>query len=186
MLKSLSTSLILRGILALGIGIAALAWPGVTVLALVMLFAVLAFLDAAQQLLQAFSSAKGKRVIGHLACGLVDLVAGGVALAWPAPTALVLVLIIASWAIAGGLFEFFAGFRAGELPGTRAMYLLGGLVSIAFGVALFARPDIGAVTLALVFGLFNLIYGVWQLTLGIEVRKTAKSVKTTVREPQLV
>jgi uncharacterized membrane protein len=49
MLKSLSTSLVLRGLLALGIGVVALAWPGVTVLALVVLFAVYAFIAAGLQ-----------------------------------------------------------------------------------------------------------------------------------------
>jgi uncharacterized membrane protein HdeD (DUF308 family) len=44
---------------------------------------------------------------------------------------------------------------------------VGGLVSIAFGVVLFARPGVGAVTLALLFGLFSLIYGVNQVSLGI-------------------
>jgi uncharacterized membrane protein HdeD (DUF308 family) len=44
MFKSLSTSLIARGILAVAVGIVALAWPSVTVLALVILFAVYAFI----------------------------------------------------------------------------------------------------------------------------------------------
>ena len=43
MFKSLSTSLIWRGILAVAVGVVALAWPQVTVLALVILFAVFAF-----------------------------------------------------------------------------------------------------------------------------------------------
>ena len=186
MLKSLSSSFIFRGILALVVGITALAWPGVTVYALVLLFAVVAFLDSGQELLQAFSEAKPKPVLWHLVVGAVDLAAGVTALAWPTPTALVLVLIIGSWAVIGGLFEFYAGFRAGELAGTRALYVLGGLVSIAFGVALFAYPGAGAVALAVLFGLFNLTYGVWQITLGIEVRRTAKNVDHTVREAQLV
>ena len=50
MLKSLSTSLIARGILAVIIGVIALAWPSVTVLALVILFAVYAFMAAGLQL----------------------------------------------------------------------------------------------------------------------------------------
>ena len=45
MFKSLSTSLIARGILAVVVGIIALAWPSVTVLALVIVFAVYAFVD---------------------------------------------------------------------------------------------------------------------------------------------
>ena len=47
MFKSLSTSLITRGILAVVVGIIALAWPSVTVLALVILSAVYAFMAAA-------------------------------------------------------------------------------------------------------------------------------------------
>src|SRR6516162_3579955 len=41
-LKSTSTSLILLGILAVIVGIIAIAWPGVTILALVILFAIYA------------------------------------------------------------------------------------------------------------------------------------------------
>ena len=38
--KSTSTQLILLGVLAIIVGIIALAWPGVTILALVILFAI--------------------------------------------------------------------------------------------------------------------------------------------------
>ena len=49
-------------------------------------------------------------------------------------------------------------------------------MSILFGVVLFARPGVGAVTLALLFGLFTLIYGFWQITMGIELRRVGKTV----------
>ena len=182
MFKSLSTSLIWRGILAIIVGIIALAWPSVTVLALVIVFAIYAFIASGLQAMQAFSSAKAGPVIGHLLLGLVDLAAGVVALAWPGPTALVLVLIVGVWAIVAGLVEFFAAFRSGEPAGTRAMLILGGLVTVAFGVVLCARPGIGAVTLALLFGLFSLIAGIWMLVQGIELRRTGKTLDPTVRE----
>ena len=176
MLKSLSTSLIARGILAVIIGIIALAWPSVTVLALVILFAIYAFIAAGMQAARAFSSAKAGPVFGHLLLGLADLAAGVIALAWPGPTALVLVLIVGVWAITAGLVEFSAPFAAGEPAGTRATLILGGLVTVAFGVVLCARPGIGAVTLALLFGLFNLIAGTWMLVQGIELRRTGKTL----------
>jgi uncharacterized membrane protein HdeD (DUF308 family) len=53
-------------------------------------------------------------------------------------------------------------------------------VSIAFGVVLFARPGIGAVTLALLFGLFSLIYGVSQITLGIDARHTGQTLHSVL------
>ena len=182
MLKSLSTSLILRGILAFAVGIIALAWPSVTVLALVVLFAVYAFIAAGLQAMRAFSSRNAGPVVGHLLLGLLDLGAGVIALAWPGPTVLVLVLIVGSWAVAAGLFEIFAAFRAGEAAGTQALFILGGLVSVAFGVVLFARPGMGAITLALLFGLFNLIYGAWTFVQGIELRQTGKALQSAVHE----
>ncbi len=180
MLKTLSTSLILRGLLALGIGAVALAWPGVTVLALVVVFAVYAFIAAGLQALQAFSSRTAGPVFGHLLLGLVDIAAGVIALAWPVPTALVLVLVVASWAIVTGALEVFAAFRSGEQAGIRAMFILGGLVSTAFGVVLFARPDMGAISLALLFGLFNLISGSWMFVRGLELRRTNGRVHSLV------
>jgi len=182
MFKSLSTTLILRGILALAVGIIALAWPGVTVLALVILFAVFAFIAAGMEAMRAFSSLTAGPVAGHLLLGLVDVAAGAVALVWPGPTTLVLVLIVAIWAVVAGVSELAAGFRRGEVAGTRALYILGGLVSVAFGVVLFARPGVGAITLALLFGLFNLIYGLWQFTLGIDVRHADKTLRAARRD----
>jgi uncharacterized membrane protein HdeD (DUF308 family) len=182
MLKSLSTSLIARGTMAVIIGIIALAWPSVTVLALVILFAVYAFMASAVEAARGFSSHNAGPVIGHLLLGLVDLAAGVIALAWPGPTALVLVLIVGVWAIVAGLLEIAAGFGHGEAAGSRALFILGGLITIAFGVVLCARPGIGAVTLALLFGLFSLIFGIWMLVQGIELRRTGKTLDPAARE----
>ncbi len=151
--------MILLGVLAVVVGVVAIAWPGVTILAPVILFAVYAFMDAGLQTARAFGSRSAGPVFGHLLIGLIDLAAGVVALVWPGPTALVLVIVVAAWALAGGVAEIFAGFGSGETAGTRTMFILAGLVSIAFGMVLFARPGDGAVTLALLFGLYCLIYG---------------------------
>jgi hypothetical protein len=124
--------------------------PGVTVLALVILFAVDAFIGAGLQLARAFSTRTAGPVFGYLLL------------------ALVLVLVVGIWAVIGGCLEIVAAFASGETAGTRALFILAGLVSIAFGVVIFARPHVGAVTLALLFGLFSLIYGVSQMTTGVE------------------
>jgi uncharacterized membrane protein HdeD (DUF308 family) len=180
MSKQFSTSLILRGVLALIVGVLAIAWPGVTVLALVILFAIYAFSDAIMETYRAFSGARAWPVIGHLLMALIDIAAGVVALAWPGPTAYVLVILVGAWAVVAGVVEFAAGFLAGETAGMRAMLLLGGLISIAFGVVLFARPDAGALTLALLFGLFALIYGFSQISLGIQLRSAGKAVDSAL------
>jgi uncharacterized membrane protein HdeD (DUF308 family) len=175
MFKSTSTAMILLGILAVIVGITAIAWPGVTILALVILFAIYAFVGAGLQAARAFRSRSAPPVLGHLLLGIIDLVAGLIALAWPVPTALVLVIVVAAWALVGGFAEVFAGFQSGESAGTRTLFFVAGLVSVAFGVVLFARPGLGAVTLALLFGLYSMIYGFSQITMGVHVHQLGKS-----------
>jgi uncharacterized membrane protein HdeD (DUF308 family) len=51
-------------------------------------------------------------------------------------------------------------------------------------VVLCARPHVGAVTLALLFGLFSLIFGIWMVVQGIELRRTGKTLDSAVPEKQ--
>ena len=182
MFKSTSTSLILLGVLGVIVGIIAIAWPGVTIAALVILFAIYAFIGAGLQAMRAFSSRTAGPVFGHLLLALIDLAAGVVALVWPGPTALVLVLVVAIWAFVAGFAEIFAAFSSGETAGTRAMYIVTGLISIVFGVVLSARPSIGAVTLALLFGLFSMIYGVSEIVAGVQMRRTGKTLHSVLQD----
>jgi uncharacterized membrane protein HdeD (DUF308 family) len=175
-LSSLSTSLILRGVLAVIVGVIAIAWPGVTVLALVILFAIYAFIDAGLETSRAFGSAGAGSVLGHLLLALVGVAAGVVALIWPGITALALTLVVAVWAYLAGFLQIWAAFQDREKAGTRAMFIVGGLLAIAFGVVLSSRPDIGAVTLALLYGLFSLTIGVSQIVMGIEARRGSSTL----------
>jgi uncharacterized membrane protein HdeD (DUF308 family) len=162
MLKSLSTYLIVRGVLALIVGIVAVAWPGVTVYALVVLFAVYAFMDAVVQAVRAFSGVRTGAANARILIALVDVAAGVVAIAYPNITAVALVVIVAIWAIA---------FGAGETAGTRAWFVVAGLVSIAFGFVLVGRPDLGAVSLAVIYGIFSLAFGITEIVLGVQARR---------------
>lgn len=83
-------------------------------------------------------------MLGHLVLALIDVAVGLVAVVWSAPTALVLTLIIAIWAIVAGVFESIAAFPRGESAGTRPMFIVTGLLSIAFGAIVVNRPAAGA------------------------------------------
>ena len=180
MFKSLSTPMILRGVLAVIVGILALVWPGITILALVILFAVYAFMDAIFEGARAFSSKQAWPVIGHLLLALIDVAAGVVAIAWPGPTALVLTLVVGIWAIVAGIAEFFAAFLSGETAGTRAMLIVTAVISIAFGAIVVNRPEVGAVTIALVFGLFCIASGVTMIVQGNELRRTGQALHSVL------
>jgi uncharacterized membrane protein HdeD (DUF308 family) len=175
MLKSLSSSLLWRGLLAVVIGVVSVVWPGITVGAFVIVFAVYAILAAGTDVARAFSSDRAGPVVGYLLLALISLAAGVVALVWPDITAYALTIWVAAWALVTGIIEVAMAFRRDEQAGGRAMWALSGLVSVALGVVLAYRPDIGALTLATVFGLFSIFYGITALTLAAQARRVVKA-----------
>lgn len=173
MFSSMSSALLWRGLLAVAIGIVSVVWPHITVGAFVILFAIYAFVAAGSDAARAFSSDRAGPVAGYLLLALLSLAAGVIALLWPDLTALALTICVAAWALVTGILEVILAFWQDESVGERAMWALGGLVSIALGVVLALRPDIGALSLATVFGLFSIIAGVSALVLSARARQMA-------------
>jgi uncharacterized membrane protein HdeD (DUF308 family) len=86
----------------------------------------------------------------------------------------VVVLVVAIWAFAGGFLEIIAGFGLDETPGSRAMFVIGGMLSVIFGVVLFTRPGLGVAALALLFGLLAVMDGVAQIIIGTQLRSNGR------------
>ena len=157
------------------------AWPHITVGAFAILFAVYAFMVAIADAVRAFSSEHAGPVLGYLLLSLLSAAAGVVvALFWPDITALVLTMWVGAWALVTGVIEVVLAFRRGEEAGERALGALGGLVSIALGVVLVIRPDVGAVSLAIVFGLFSIVSGVSALVLAARTRRAHATAERLV------
>lgn len=175
MLKSPNV-LLWRGLLAVAIGVVTVVWPNITVGAFVVLFAVFAFIAAGMDTMRAFSSDRVGPVLGWLLLALLSLAAGVGALVWPGITAEVLTIWIGAWALTTGALEIGLAFRRGERAGQRTQFILAGLLSVAFAFVLFVRPDIGAVSLATVFGLFSIVFGIWGIVTSIELRRLTGTV----------
>jgi len=180
MFKSMSTSLLWRGIAAIGVGVVSVAWPDITVGAVVILFAFYAFVTAGADAARAFASRDAGPVLGYLLLSGLSAAAGVLALVWPDITAMALTLCVSAWAFVSGALEVTLAFRRGAAAGERAFWMLGGLVSMAFGVVLAIRPDAGAVTLATVFGLFSIISGIQALVLSSQMRNTHATAERLV------
>jgi uncharacterized membrane protein HdeD (DUF308 family) len=181
MLSSLSGNLTLRGVLAIVVGLIAVFWPGITLTAFVVLFAAFAFMDGALRATRAFASSGGRAVIGNLLLAVFDVAVGVAALAWPNITILTMVLIVGFWAVVVGCLEIFAAFADDEPAGQRAYLIIGGLVAIALGVVMFTTPDVGSLSLALLFGFFSLTYGITQVVTGHQLRQADHTVESALR-----
>jgi uncharacterized membrane protein HdeD (DUF308 family) len=152
----------LRGAVAAALGVACLVWPGITVGVAVALFAIYCFADAITQFVSFFRSdeSTGRHVLMIL-LGLLDVAAGVIAVSYPGITAGALVIVIGIWAIVGGGLEL-AGAWSIAGPGS-GWLTVGGVLAIVAGVLLVAWPGIGAFTLAIVFGIYLLAYGLTML-----------------------
>lgn len=162
--------LILRGGFSLLFGVAALAWPRSMITALVLLFGAYAFIDGFIAVLYGFSVSGRGRVWSLLIEGLLGVLAGVVAFLWPDITALMLLYLIAAWAILTGVLELVAMAWLRRVGAGGFLLGLSGVFSIVLGVALFFAPQPGLVALAWLLGIYALAFGALFIWLGLQLR----------------
>ena len=150
---------VVDGIFAILFGVAAVSWPGLTLVVLVWLFAVYALIAGAVQLVATFRAMGAQQTWWtHLLLGLASVGAGLVAIFYPAITALVLLWIVAYWAIVVGVLEIANAFTSG-----RFLLLVVGVLAIIFGFVLLANPLAGALAYVTVIGVFAIVRGILEI-----------------------
>jgi uncharacterized membrane protein HdeD (DUF308 family) len=148
------------GVVAILFGLAALFWPGMTFMALLWLFGIYALVEGVVQLLAMFrANSSGRPWWTHLLMGLIYVAAGLAVFAWPGMTALILVYMIAFWAIVLGAMEIVAAFTTG--PSFLLIAL--GVLTVIFGFILLANPAAGALAYITVIGVFAIVRGVVEI-----------------------
>jgi uncharacterized membrane protein HdeD (DUF308 family) len=162
---------ILRGLLAIAFGILAFISPGLGIAVLVGLFAAWALIDGITGLWEGVSRRTRDRSWWlSVLEGIAGIVAGVLALLFPAFAAGALVLIIAAWAIVTGIFEIVAAIRLREQIKGEFWMGLAGVASILYGVVLFLFPSAGALGIVWLIGGFAIAFGAFLLVLGWRLR----------------
>jgi len=158
-------AMVLRGIVAVLFGLAALFWPGLTLFVLLVCFGVYATVDGLLAIVAGIRASGGRRWL-LLAEGALGVLAGLVVLFWPGTTALVVVYVISAWAIFTGLLKVVMAVAFRREIESGWLMILGGVLSMVFGVILGAMPGAGLVTLVWLIGIYALILGVALVMLG--------------------
>ncbi|MGW4487745.1 HdeD family acid-resistance protein [Amycolatopsis sp. NPDC004368] len=165
---------LVRGVLAVAFGVIALIWPGVTVLALAFVFGVYALVDAVGAFMQAFRPGDGAHRLMYALLGLLGLAAGVLALVWPGATILVLATLVGAWAVVTGVAEIVAAIRLRKQITGEAFLIVAGAVSVIAGVLVLIHPIAGAFGIALLIGIYALLYGIMLVVLSFRLRRVAK------------
>jgi uncharacterized membrane protein HdeD (DUF308 family) len=161
----------LRGIFGIIFGCLALIFPGPTMLSLVILFSAYMLVDGVFGIVSAVREIRRKEDRWGLLIveGLLDIATGVVAFLWPGLTVIAFVWLIAAWAIVTGGLMTAVGFRL-NIDHGRWWMVLGGLLSLAFGVLLIVTPLIGAVVLTWWIGAYAVAFGIALVIFSFKLR----------------
>jgi uncharacterized membrane protein HdeD (DUF308 family) len=160
----------LRGAFGILFGLVALFSPGATILALVLLFSAYLLADGVFGIVAAVRAASKHQRWGLLLLeGIVNIAVGVLALVWPGLTALAFVLMVAAWSIVTGGLMIAAALKLHPEYG-RWWLVLGGALSIVFGVLLVIAPLAGLVVLTWWVGAYALVFGIMLLILAFRLR----------------
>ena len=164
--------LLLRGIAAILFGVLAFAWPGLTLVTLVLLYGAFALVDGVISLIAAFSgSAKPVPTWWLVVVGVLGIAAGVVTFVWPGITAILLILFIGAWAFVHGIFEIIGAIQLRKEIDNEWMLILGGVLSVVFGLIVLFAPGAGALALIWVIAAYSIIFGITFVALALRLRK---------------
>jgi len=160
----------LRGVIAILFGAVAFIAPGAFVLSLVLFFAAYMLVDGIFAVVGAVRAAQRHERWGFLLLeGLVDIVVGVAAVLVPAAAVWAFFLLLAAWALVTGGLMIAAAFRL-HLHYGRWWLVLGGVVSILFGLALLINPGMSALVLTWWIGSYTFAFGILLLILAFKLR----------------
>ncbi|HVP37478.1 MAG TPA: HdeD family acid-resistance protein [Terriglobales bacterium] len=166
MISRMWWAVLLRGIFGVLFALIAFFWPGITIVALVLLFGAYALADGIFALITAI------RVnwLSLFLEGIVGIAVGILTFIWPGITAIVLLYFIAAWAVITGVFEIIAAIRLRRTIENEWLLVLGGLVSVLLGILLFAFPKEGALSVIWVIAVFAFIFGILLIAFAFKLR----------------
>ncbi|WP_283137294.1 HdeD family acid-resistance protein [Rhizohabitans arisaemae] len=162
--------LTLRGLLAILFGLLALFWPGITVLALVLMFGFFALVEGIFRLVAAFGRAGRESRWLLVLGGVVGIAIGLITLFWPGITAIVLLVLIAVWAILTGLFEIIAAVALRREISNVWLLALAGAFSFVFGIFMIALPRQGAIAVVWLIGIYAIVFGIAMVVFSLRFR----------------
>jgi uncharacterized membrane protein HdeD (DUF308 family) len=164
-------ALALRGVIAILFGLAAFLRPDIALEALILLFGAYALVNGVFAIVGVFGGTRGGTPRWLLLVeGVASILAGLIAFLLPGLTAVALLYLVAAWAVVTGLAQIATAIRLRqEIRGEWAL-ILGGILSVLFGLLLAVLPGVGILSLIWLIGAYAVAFGVLLLITAFQVR----------------
>ncbi len=154
------SSLLLRGLANIILGVIAFSWPGLTVYLLVIIFAINIIAVGAMELFRPFVDKNTKHAVLTFILGILGMIVGFYLLGRPDVTVEVLGLVVAFWAVLFGISDLFLGFTDSKTSGGyRFLFIIVGIISLIFGGYLVFYPVVTLVSFVWILGLYTIVTG---------------------------
>ena len=174
----------LRGVVALVFGALTIYRPGATLAALILLFGAYAIANGVFTIVAAIANRRGQaHWISMLASGVLSVAFGVLTFLMPAVTGIVLLYIIAGWAIFTGVAEIITAVRLRRVITGEWLLIAAGVVSVIFGLLLVVFPGAGALAVTLWIGTYAIVVGILLTALALRLRSWGHTHALAVSPP---
>ena len=175
--------LLFFGVLMVAAGLCAVVWPGPTVLVLAILFGIQIIVSGIFSFINAFAvDESGGMRVWNVILGLLGIVIGLYAVRHIIVSVVALALLIGIYWVAYGIAQVYGAIAHREMPHRGWMGFIGALSVIA-GIIVIAWPGPSLVTLAIVLGIWLIIYGTMEIVLAFRVRSGIGHIRHAVTSP---
>ena len=175
--------LTLKGSLLIIFALFAFINPGASAATLAMWFALLIIIDGLASTTTAIGNWKQREDKWlFLAEGLISLVFGLILFMTPGVTLLIVSLFIGFWFVFAGVSRIAKAIQLRKEIAGEGWMILGGAISVIFGLLIFARPLLGIGYLIYIIGFFALLIGVLLIIVSLKIRKGKNWLKNKGEE----
>ena len=173
--STISSLLILRGVLAVLFGIFAVVWPGLTLGTLSILLALWFIVGGVIGIITSVMSRTSNWILGVL-IGVLEVCIGTYLVQRPEITVSLLVALVAIVFVARGVVDIVSSIIDGN-DDNRWISAMLGLLGVIAGLFVWRYPEGSSLAFVWVLGLYAIIAGTFMIIGGAEVNKALKAGK---------
>ncbi|MBV8748946.1 MAG: HdeD family acid-resistance protein [Candidatus Eremiobacteraeota bacterium] len=169
--------LLIRGILALALGIVMPLYPGQAIVAVALVFGAYALVDGIVAIAAAVRMNHADHNWGWLlVSGILGVIVGLITFFYPGITILWLALLFGAWAVVTGVLEIATAVRLRAVIQNEWLWVLFGVLSVIAGIVVFFEPAVGILAIVWTISVYAILAGIAMIGVAVRLRGVARHI----------